>query len=73
MTKEQFNNEKEHILCKLNEGYFLRLSNTRNLLVLCDAESNPLDYYSIRIFNNLIDEKLIINIGGRFILTHQNV
>ena len=74
MTKEQFNTEKEHILTKLNEGYCLRLSSTRkNCFVLIDDNSNPIQYYAIRILNNLLDEKTIVNLGGRFILKTQNV
>ena len=73
MTKNEFIEQKEEILLRLEQGFCLRLSTTRkNLFVLIDEEKNPIQYYPIRIFNNLIDEKKIINVGGKFILSNQN-
>jgi len=74
MTKEEFLQQKEEILLRLEQGYFLKLSETRpTQCKLIDGANNPIYYYSIRILNNLIDEKLIVNLGGKFILKTQNV
>ena len=73
MSKEQFEQEKNEILLLLKKGGFLRLSAVNlKLFKTYDAESNPLNYYNRCIFNNLIDEKLIIKEGGRFILNETN-
>jgi hypothetical protein len=64
MTNIQFQQEKEHILSQLERGFSLRLSTTRkNCFVLIDDKYNPIEYYSIRIFNNLVDEKTC-NVDG---------
>lgn len=73
MTKNEFIEQKEEILLRLEQGFYLKLSETRiNHFKLIDSEGNPIHYYPIRIFNNLIDEKKILNVGGKFILSNQN-
>ena len=73
MTKNEFIEQKEEILLRLEQGFYLKLSETRiNQFKLIDGEGNPVYYYPIRIFNNLIDEKRIVNVGGKFILSNQN-
>ena len=72
MNKEQFENEKAFIIAKLNDNHYLKLSTNEVKFKLVDDNHNPINYYSIRILNNLLDEKLIVNIGGKFISSTQN-
>ena len=73
MHKEQFEMEKAEILLTLKNGGYLKLSQTNpKIFKTFDAENNPLSYYDRCIFNNLIDEKLIVQESGKFILNTEN-
>lgn len=73
MNKEEFIEQKEEILLRLEQGFYLKLSESRKTMFkLMDENNCPVYYYPIRIFNNLADEKKIVNVGGRFILSTQN-
>lgn len=73
MTNTQFENEKNEVLTELINGGFIRLSTTRpNLFKLMKENNTPLNYYPLRLLNNLIDEKKVVFLGGKFIYSNQN-
>ena len=73
MDKGQFEFEKAEVLLLLKNGGFIKLSQTNpKIFKTFDAENNPLNYYNRYLFNNLIDEKLIIQEAGKFILNSNN-
>jgi len=72
MSSIQFEAEKEHIITKLKEGYYLKNSSNEMKIKLVTESHIPVEYYSIRLLNNLLDEKIVINSAGKYILTNQN-
>ena len=70
MHPSQFEQEKEEILFLLERDHYLKPSTNKNKFTLCDDEHNPIRYYSVHLLNNLLDEKLIKQISGKFILNN---
>lgn len=66
----QFEQEKEEVLFYLEKNHYLKPSETKNKFKLCDDFHNPIKYCSVHLLNNLLDEKLIKQISGKFILNN---